>query len=129
GDTFAPRLLVHRCQHSALYRHSGCVHRRRRAGGRRAHTQGVVQSGRPRSRAETHFPDTESVVARPANRAPRRMTPEGEGILPPVGAGANPSVRTWRADAALAGNTLIWGSTFVLVQSALKDISPILFLA
>jgi drug/metabolite transporter (DMT)-like permease len=57
------------------------------------------------------------------------MTPEGEGILPPAGAGLNKSVRTWRADAALAGNTLIWGSTFVLVQSALKDISPILFLA
>jgi drug/metabolite transporter (DMT)-like permease len=57
------------------------------------------------------------------------MTPEGEGILSPPGAGLKQSVRTWRADAALAGNTLIWGSTFVLVQSALKDISPILFLA
>jgi drug/metabolite transporter (DMT)-like permease len=57
------------------------------------------------------------------------MTPEGEGLLSPAGAGSKQSVRTWRADAALAGNTLIWGSTFVLVQSALKDISPILFLA
>jgi drug/metabolite transporter (DMT)-like permease len=57
------------------------------------------------------------------------MTPEGEGILlTPEGSAGKP-VRTWRAEAALAGNTLIWGSTFVLVQSALKDISPILFLA
>jgi drug/metabolite transporter (DMT)-like permease len=57
------------------------------------------------------------------------MTPEGEGILLPADAGGRKAVRTWRADAALAGNTLIWGSTFVLVQSALKDISPVLFLA
>jgi drug/metabolite transporter (DMT)-like permease len=57
------------------------------------------------------------------------MTPEGEGILLPAAAGARAQVRTWRADAALAGNTLIWGSTFVLVQAALKNISPILFLA
>ena len=56
------------------------------------------------------------------------MTPEGEGILLQPGS-APKMVRTWRADAALAGNTLIWGSTFVLVQAALKDISPILFLA
>lgn len=57
------------------------------------------------------------------------MTPEGEGVLPPVKNGRGKAVRTWRADAALAGNTLIWGSTFVLVQAALKDVSPILFLA
>src|SRR5437763_13945509 len=57
------------------------------------------------------------------------MTPEGDGVLLPAKAGGGKAVRTWRADAALAGNTLIWGSTFVLVQSALKDISPILFLA
>jgi drug/metabolite transporter (DMT)-like permease len=56
------------------------------------------------------------------------MTPEGEGFLLPAGAGGPRMVRTWRADAALAGNTLIWGSTFVLVQAALKDITPILFL-
>ena len=56
------------------------------------------------------------------------MTPEGEGVLLPAKT-ARQGVRTWRADAALAGNTLIWGSTFVLVQAALKDISPILFLA
>lgn len=55
------------------------------------------------------------------------MTPEGEGLLL---AGESPKKsRTWRADAALAGNTLIWGSTFVLVQAALKDVSPIVFLA
>ena len=55
------------------------------------------------------------------------MTPEGEGLLL---SGESPkTVRTWRADAALAGNTLIWGSTFVLVQSALQDVSPIVFLA
>ena len=57
------------------------------------------------------------------------MTPEGEGILLPDRGGTQPMVRTWRADAALAGNTVIWGSTFVLVQAALKHISPILFLA
>ena len=55
------------------------------------------------------------------------MTPEGEGLL--LATEARKAARTWRADAALAGNTLIWGSTFVLVQAALKDISPILFLA
>jgi drug/metabolite transporter (DMT)-like permease len=57
------------------------------------------------------------------------MTPEGDGILLPAEAGGEKTVRTWRADAALAGNTLIWGSTFVLVQAAIKDVSPILFLA
>jgi drug/metabolite transporter (DMT)-like permease len=56
------------------------------------------------------------------------MTPEGEGILHPPAAEVRAQARTWRADAALAGNTLIWGSTFVLVQAALKNISPILFL-
>ncbi|MGA2736101.1 MAG: DMT family transporter [Bryobacteraceae bacterium] len=34
-----------------------------------------------------------------------------------------------RAEAALVVNTLIWGSTFVLVKQALRDVSPILFLA
>ena len=57
------------------------------------------------------------------------MTPEGEGILLPSASASKAAVRTWRADAALAGNTVIWGSTFVLVQSALKNISPILFLS
>ncbi len=57
------------------------------------------------------------------------MTPEGEGILLPKTAASRATLRTWRADAALAGNTVIWGSTFVLVQAALKHISPILFLS
>lgn len=57
------------------------------------------------------------------------MTPEGEGILLHTEGGAQNKFRTWRADGALAGNTVIWGSTFVLVQAALKDISPLLFLA
>ncbi|MFN7993180.1 MAG: DMT family transporter [Bryobacteraceae bacterium] len=34
-----------------------------------------------------------------------------------------------RAEAALVFNTLIWGSTFVVVKQALHDVSPILFLA
>lgn len=34
-----------------------------------------------------------------------------------------------RADLALVGNTLIWGSTFVVVKQALDDVSPFLFLA
>jgi drug/metabolite transporter (DMT)-like permease len=35
----------------------------------------------------------------------------------------------WRADLALAFNTLIWGSTFVLVKRALDDASALLFVA
>ncbi len=34
-----------------------------------------------------------------------------------------------RAEAGLLLNTILWGTTFVLVKSALNDISPILFLA
>lgn len=34
-----------------------------------------------------------------------------------------------RADLGLLLNTIVWGATFVLVKSALSDISPILFLA
>jgi drug/metabolite transporter (DMT)-like permease len=34
-----------------------------------------------------------------------------------------------RADLALAAITLIWGTTFVIVKSALADVSPFLFLA
>src|SRR5581483_10857540 len=40
-----------------------------------------------------------------------------------------PEVNRRKADAALAVNTLIWGATFTLVKSALRDISPLLFLA
>jgi drug/metabolite transporter (DMT)-like permease len=36
---------------------------------------------------------------------------------------------TRRAHAALAFNTVIWGSTFVLVKAALRQVSPILFLS
>ncbi len=35
----------------------------------------------------------------------------------------------WRAEAALVGVTFIWGATFVLVKTALEEISTILFLA
>ncbi len=34
-----------------------------------------------------------------------------------------------RAEAALVINTIIWGSTFVVVKQALRDVSPVLFLA
>jgi drug/metabolite transporter (DMT)-like permease len=34
-----------------------------------------------------------------------------------------------RAEAALAANTILWGATFVLVKAALRDVSPVLFLA
>ena len=37
--------------------------------------------------------------------------------------------KSTRAELALAGITVIWGSTFVLVKSALADVSTILFLA
>ena len=40
-----------------------------------------------------------------------------------------PNHRPWRADLALAGITLIWGATFVLVKQALQDVSTLLFLA
>jgi drug/metabolite transporter (DMT)-like permease len=32
------------------------------------------------------------------------------------------------AEAALASNTIVWGATFVVVKSAIRDVSPILFL-
>jgi len=38
-------------------------------------------------------------------------------------------MRTWRAELALVGITVIWGTTFVLVKAALADISTVLFLA
>lgn len=34
-----------------------------------------------------------------------------------------------RAEAALVINTVIWGATFVVVKQALRDVSPVLFLA
>jgi len=34
-----------------------------------------------------------------------------------------------RAEAALIANTFIWGTTFVVVKQALRDVSPVLFLA
>ncbi len=34
-----------------------------------------------------------------------------------------------KADLALAGNTVVWGATFVMVKSALADVTPVLFLA
>lgn len=37
--------------------------------------------------------------------------------------------RRQAAEAALAFNTIVWGATFVLVKSALQDISPVLYLA
>lgn len=36
--------------------------------------------------------------------------------------------RRWEAEAALLGNSLIWGTTFVLVKAALENVSPLLFL-
>jgi drug/metabolite transporter (DMT)-like permease len=38
-------------------------------------------------------------------------------------------MRRWRAELALAGNTVVWGATFVLVKQALADVTPLLFLA
>jgi drug/metabolite transporter (DMT)-like permease len=37
--------------------------------------------------------------------------------------------RRTAAELALAGNTIVWGATFVLVKAALQDITPILFVA
>src|SRR3954469_16362201 len=39
------------------------------------------------------------------------------------------AVNRRKAELALLANTIVWGATFVLVKSALEDISPILFLA
>ena len=36
--------------------------------------------------------------------------------------------RRWEAEAALLGNSLIWGTTFVLVKEAIGNVSPLLFL-
>jgi drug/metabolite transporter (DMT)-like permease len=38
------------------------------------------------------------------------------------------SYPSWRADLALVAVTLIWGTTFVLVKEALRDVSTLLFL-
>src|SRR5262249_36762426 len=38
-------------------------------------------------------------------------------------------VRQHWADASLALNTVLWGATFVLVKAALREVSPVLFLA
>lgn len=38
-------------------------------------------------------------------------------------------MNTWKADAALVGNTLIWGATFVLVKDALQHVSPMVYIA
>ena len=38
------------------------------------------------------------------------------------------NARRWEAEAALLGNSFIWGTTFVLVKAALADVSPLLFL-
>jgi drug/metabolite transporter (DMT)-like permease len=46
---------------------------------------------------------------------------------PPVNRSNFPLAR--RAEAALVVNTIIWGSTFVVVKQALHDVSPVLFLA
>jgi drug/metabolite transporter (DMT)-like permease len=48
---------------------------------------------------------------------------------PQSGVTASPRTAAWRADLALAFNTLIWGSTFVLVKRALDDASALLFVA
>jgi drug/metabolite transporter (DMT)-like permease len=37
--------------------------------------------------------------------------------------------RRSKAEAALAANTIVWGATFVLIKTALHDVSPILFVA
>jgi drug/metabolite transporter (DMT)-like permease len=47
-------------------------------------------------------------------------------LVPTWGSAGTPQRR---AEAALVFNTLIWGATFVLVKQALRDVSPILFLA
>ncbi len=38
-------------------------------------------------------------------------------------------MKTWRADLALVLNTLIWGSTFIVVKEALAEVSTLVFLA
>jgi len=38
-------------------------------------------------------------------------------------------VNRWKAEAALLGNTVVWGTSFVIVKGALGGVSPILFIA
>ena len=38
-------------------------------------------------------------------------------------------MKSGRAELTLAGITVLWGTTFVVVKSALADVSPVLFLA
>ena len=85
-------------------------HRRRRGRRRCPHHPGMVPSRRPRPRSETDSPYPLNVDAQLRNRR-------------------NPEVNRRKADLGLLFNTMIWGATFVLVKSALNDISPILFLA
>src|ERR1700674_4037291 len=68
----------------------------------------MVPARGARPGSETDFPSTASVDAR---------------------AGWEPQVTRRRAEAALVGNTIVWGATFVTVKSALADVSPVLFLA
>ncbi len=49
-------------------------------------------------------------------------------MTPPGALRQRPQLAAWRADLALVGNTIIWGSTFVVVKEALADISTLLFL-
>src|SRR5690349_18657155 len=68
----------------------------------------MVPAGRPRSGPQTHLPD-----------APAVASERGRGCVS----------RRRAAELSLLFNTVIWGTTFVLVKSALDDISTIVFLA
>src|SRR5207237_10118415 len=46
-----------------------------------------------------------------------------------MGMGTIRKPQVWRADLALVCNTLIWGSTFVMVKRALDDASALLYVA
>src|SRR5580704_986847 len=113
GHSFAPGLLVHRRQHPPLAGNSGCGDRRRRIGWRRPYHAGMVPSRRPRFGFETHLPHPAATHA----RDDRRLRERGE---------VN---RRRAAEAALVFNVIVWGATFVLVKTALLDVSPILFIA
>src|ERR1019366_8524555 len=109
GHTLAPGLLLDRRQPAALHGHSGRRHRRRRAGRRRPYVAGVVQSRRPRSGPQAHS-------AFSADAHAHRGGEQGR-------------LSRWKAELALGFNAVIWGTTFVLVKSALHQVSPLLFLA
>src|SRR5262249_27357737 len=94
------------CQHPTLPRYRRCFDRRGRTGRQGSYPERMVPAGGPRSGVEAYPTYIVSTAAQPGLSAP-----------------------AWRADLALVFNTLVWGTTFVMVKRALDDASALLFVA